>query len=159
VSISKIISRTLLAGVLVASASTAEAVIAIIHDLRGSVGIVAGAQAARINLVRLDTPAAPDASALPSPCPVTLAFLDRHGKVIGDPNQRTFTAAGQTLSANFLGGPDTRPGTRVQVRGQVGIGDPGLFPGCRGRFAATVEVIDLATRRTELVLPSPAFEQ
>jgi hypothetical protein len=139
--------RALLVGALMLGANAAEAII--IYDFSGSVGVVAGLQAARINVVRL-TGGAEDSRL---PCPVSIGFIDSAGKVIGDPNTRTFTESGQTVSANFLGGPDTKPGTRVQVRGQVSIGDPGIFPGCRGTFAATLEIVNRSTGRTEIVLP------
>ena len=155
---SRIIGRTLLVTGLVAAASNAEAVIAIIHDLRGSVESWPACRP-RDQSRPARRPAGTRLDGLASCVPGRHHLLDIRGQAIGDPNQRTFTQIGETVSARFLGGPDTKPGTRVQIRGQVSIGNPGLFPGCRGRFAATLEVIDRLTRKTEVVLQSPVIGQ
>jgi hypothetical protein len=145
----KFIAVCLLIGI--AYAGTAEAVIAIIHDFP-IVGVVNGAQTARINAVLL-----PYIEHQAS-CPVTLSFLGGDGNVIGDPNLFELRA-GVAVHQDFIGDPNTRPLDRVKVRPQVTISDPNQFPGCAGGVLTSVEIIDRLTRATHVILTNPVSHE
>jgi hypothetical protein len=130
-----------------ANARTAEAVICIIHDFP-IFGVVTGTQFARINAVLL-----PYIEQGP-PCPVTLAFVDSQGNQLGRPD--TFELQRDVaVHSDFIGDPNTLILRRVQLRAQVTIGDPGLFPSCAGGVLTSVEVVDRMTRATHVVLTAP----
>ena len=135
----------------IAYAGTAEAVIAIIHDFP-IFGVVNGTQTARINAVLL-----PYLEQAP-PCPVTLAFFDSQGNQLGGPD--TFELrGGAAVHSSFIGDPGIRILQRLQIRAQVTIGDPGLFPGCAGAVLTSVEVVDKITRATHLILTNPVTRE
>jgi hypothetical protein len=143
------VAGLMLAGL--AFAGTAEAVIAIIHDFP-IFGLVNGTQTARINAVLL-----PYIEQRP-PCPVRLAFVDSEGRLIGDPN--TFQLRGGTAAhADFIGDPGLRILDRLQIRAQVTIGDPSIFPGCAAGVMTSVEVIDKLTHATHLILVTPVVQE
>ncbi len=130
-----------------ANARTAEAVICIIHDFP-IFGVVTGTQFARINAVLL-----PDIEQGP-PCPVTLAFVDSQGNQLGGPD--TFELQrGVAVHSDFIGDPGLHTLRRVQIRAQVTIGDPGIFPSCAGGVLTSVEVVDRMTRATHVILAAP----
>jgi hypothetical protein len=130
-----------------AHARTAEAVIAIIHDFP-IFGVVTGTQFARINAVLL-----PYIEQGP-PCPVTLAFVDSRGNQLGVPE--TFELQrGVAVHSDFIGDPNTQILRRVQLRAQVTIGDPSIFPSCAGGVLTSVEVVDRMTRATHVILVAP----
>lgn len=130
-----------------ANGRTAEAVIAIIHEYP-IFGVVTGAQFARINAVLL-----PYIEQQP-PCPVTLAFFDARGSLLGGPD--TFELrSGAAVHSDFIGDPNQHPLQRVQLRAQVTIGDPNTFPGCAGGVITSVEVVDRITRATRVLLSTP----
>ena len=108
-----------LALAVVAFASPARAII--IYDFP-IFGVVNTAQTARINAV-LQPPPEGD-----RPCPATLTFFDEQGVAIGDPSIFEIRS-GATVHADFIRDPGLRRLDRVQVRAQVTIGDPGIFPG------------------------------
>jgi hypothetical protein len=125
-------------------ASAAEAII--IYDFP-ILGVVNGVQTARLTAV-LQPP--PDGDL---PCPVTLAFIDSQGRLLGGPD--TFPVqGGAAVHTAFIGDP--RVGDRLQIRAQVTVGDPDEFPGCLGKTAlASVEVVDRLTRATHIILTNP----
>jgi len=136
------------AGFLVAVLAFASAAQAIIIYDFPIFGIVNGTQTARINAV-LSQPPEPDMF-----CPVTLMFIDSAGNQLGGPD--TFQLRdGAAVHADFIGDPGIRPLDRIQIRAQVTIGDPGLFPGCAGGVLASVEVIDRVTRATHVIVTNP----
>lgn len=130
-----------------AHARLAEAVIAIIHDFP-VFGVVTGTQFARINAVLL-----PYIEQGP-PCPVTLAFVDSQGNQLGGPD--TFELQrGVAVHSDFIGDPGLNTLRRVQIRAQVTIGDPGIFPSCAAGVLTSVEVVDRITRATHVILTTP----
>ena len=112
-------------------------------------GVVNGIQVARLNVV-LQPP--PDDSL---PCPVTLAFIDSRGRLLGGPD--TFPVrGGEAVHTDFSGDSNSRVGDRLPIRATVMIQDPENFPGCAGKTAlASVEVIDRLTRATHVILTNP----
>jgi hypothetical protein len=143
------VAGLLLAGL--AYASTAEAVIAIIHDFP-VFGVVNGTQTARINAVLL-----PYIEQRP-PCPVSMPFVDSEGRLIGDPNTVQLRG-GAAAHTDFIGDPNQRILDRLQIRAQVTIGDPGIFPGCAAGVLTSVEVIDKLTHATHVILVTPVVEE
>jgi hypothetical protein len=141
---------SIIAGValaVLAREGAAEAVIAIIHDYP-IFAVVNTAQTARINAVLL-----PYIEQQPS-CPVTLSFVDSQGRLLGGPD--TFELqAGVAAHSDFIGDPGLRPLERLQIRAQVAIGDPNIFPGCAGGVLTSVEIVDRVTRATHLILTTP----
>lgn len=132
-----------------ALAGAAEAII--IYDFP-IFGVVNGAQTARINAV-LQPPPDPDL-----PCPVSLAFFDSQGNQLGGPD--TFQLRGGTaVHADFIGDPSIRILERLEIRAQVMIGDPGIFPGCAGGVLTSVEVVDRLTRATHFILTNPVVRE
>lgn len=126
-------------------ASSAQAII--IYDFP-IFGVVNGAQTARLNAV-LQPP--PDSDL---PCPASLAFIDSQGKVIGDPDDFQLRG-GVAVHADFIGEPNTRIGTRLEIRAQVTVGDPDQFPGCAAGVLTSVEVIDRLTNVTHYIVTNP----
>lgn len=136
------------AGLLVAGLALANAAEAIIIYDFPIFGVVNGTQTARINAV-LTPP--PDTDL---PCPATLAFLDSQGNQLGGPD--TFDLrGGVAVHADFIGNPDVRVLRRLEIRAQVTIGDPGIFPGCAGGALTSVEVVDKPTHATHFILTNP----
>jgi hypothetical protein len=85
---------------------------------------------------------------------VTLAFVDSQGNQLGGPD--TFELQrGVAVHSDFIGDPNTLILRRVQLRAQVTIGDPGLFPSCAGGVLTSVEVVDRITRATHVILTAP----
>jgi hypothetical protein len=121
---------------------------AIIIDYFPIFGVVNSAQTARINAV-LSNPPEPD-----MPCPVTLVFFDSQGHQLGGPD--TFQLrGGVAVHKDFIGDPGLRIGTRLEIRAQVTIGDPGIFPGCAVGVLTSVEVINRLTNDTHFILTNP----
>jgi hypothetical protein len=78
--------------------------------------------------------------------------------MLGGPD--TFEARGDVaVHKNFSGDSNQRILQRLQIRAQVTIGDPGLFPGCRGAVLTSVEVVDQLTRATHFILTNPVTRE
>jgi hypothetical protein len=114
----------------------------------GMFGLVVSLEAARFNVVNLQPPPDPEAPV----CEVTVEFLDSAGERAAPPG-RLALGPGQAGFVDFLGGPDTRPGERVQVRARA----TAVPERCNDLLLATLEVFDTATGKTSFVLAGPAF--
>lgn len=126
-------------------ASSAQAII--IYDFP-IFGVVNGAQTARLNAVV--TPP-PDSDL---PCPLSLAFIDSQGNLVADPTD-SLGRGGVAVHADFVGDPQIRIGTHLEIRAQVTVGDPDEFPGCGNGVLASVEVIDRLTNLTHYIVTNP----
>ena len=114
----------------------------------GRVGLTQ-AQTARVNVVNIG---APSSDVPPGPCAVRVVFLNAAGgtiRTIEDPN----IMPGETKSFD-LGPLDLSfPPARAQIRAEVTV-NPGP---CRSTLIPTLEVIDVASGETMVILSLPSF--
>ncbi len=129
----------------------AEAVIAIILDLKfGMVGLTRG-QTARLNVAHIGDPNERGRS-----CSVQMSFQDSVGRTVAVGNRELTPGEASTLdlSAAAIGTPD-RYG-RVQIRGTVALGGPDTRGpdaiACVNNLRPTLEVFDDATGRTTVII-------
>ncbi len=114
----------------------------------GMVGIALG-QGARLNLVSTADPR----EVPPGPCKATLQFLDGQGSELL-PAVQVDLGVGEATHAEMIRG---RQSGRVQFRARALLSDPpnAVPPGPCAPVIATLEVIDVLTARTSLLV-SPA---
>ena len=114
----------------------------------GSVGLTQ-AQNARVNVVNIG---APSSDIPPGPCTLRVVFLNAAGGTIRtyeDPNEMP----GETKSFD-LGPLDfSPPPARAQIRAEVTVA-PGP---CRNMIIPTLEVIDVTSGETMIILSLPRF--
>jgi hypothetical protein len=110
-------------------------------------GVLNGVETARLNavLTSLDGEL---------PCPVTLAFIDSQGSMVGNPSDFELRG-GVAVRTDFVGNPNIRLHERLEIRAQVTSGNPDVFPGCRAGVLASVEVFDKGTLATSIILTNP----
>ena len=109
--------------------------------------VLNGMQTARLNAVLIGPEGA-------QTCPVSLAFLDSEGAMIGNPSDFDLQG-GMAVHADFAGDPNRKPRERLPLRAQVKIIDPELYPSCRAGVLASLEVMDKTTGATQIVLTNP----
>lgn len=110
-------------------------------------GVLNGMQIVRLNAA-LTSPEGDQ------PCPISLAFLDSEGRLMGTPSDFELLG-GKAVHADFAGNPSRKPHERLQLRAQVMYGSPDVHPGCRAGVLASVEIFDKATGATQIVLTNP----
>ena len=148
ISISKTIAALASLALLAGTATRANATI--INSSYGFVGVAAG-QTMRLAVAHVIDPNDSNME----PCIVEWAFSDLTGAVVGSGEARleAGSAALDDLRAAELGGPDTRPGERFEIRVEVkASGSDRNAKFCQNNLRPTLQVFDEETGRTTLVV-------
>ena len=149
ISFSKTIAALAGLALLAVTATRADAII-IINSSYGFVGLTAG-QTMRLAVAHAVDPNNPNFD----PCIVEWSFFDLAGAVVasGEARLEPGTAALDDLRAAELGGPDTRPGDRFEIRAEIkASGSDRNAKFCQNNLRPTLQVFDEETGRTTLVV-------
>jgi len=87
-------------------------------------------------------------------CPVSLAFLDSEGAMVGNSSDFELRG-GVAVHIDFADNPSRKQRERLSLRARVKIVDPELYPSCRAGILASIEIMDKGTGATQIVLTNP----